>query len=229
MIETYGSTKIYRTKFETDYEELYQRLLPRLTEFFNTREEDIELGLRGNVSPLQNGNSTLRYPTGRQPDSWPELSEYFNFIKPHIVKYLNIIGKPSNNWNMNTCWIMVYPKDSFIKEHAHSPDDNTITIMFYLKRPKNSGDLFLRTDSKGFFLDLSKVYDSNNKELDDQGIIHKIETTQGDVIIQTGDIPHWTSASETDEEKVSIIIDLCYKNSMCVTGTLANSIPFSLE
>lgn len=225
MIENYGSAKIYRTKFETDYEELYQRLLPRLNEFFNSDEGAIDPGLRGNNTILQNGKSTLRYPKGRQPNSWPELNELIDFIKPHIVDFMNILEKPINNWNMNACWIMVYPRGSFIKEHAHSPEDDAITIIFYLKRPENSGDLFLRTDSSGSFLGIN----DNSGDDKGQGVIYKVETNQGDVIMHTGNIPHWTTENNTDEEKISVIIDISYKNALYSTSTFADPIPFVLE
>ena len=83
---------------------------------------------------------------------------------------------------MSGMWANRYPTLSYAKRHNHSRDDDVIDIIFNIKKPERSGDLFLKID--------------NNE--------YRLGIDEGDLIIFPGVLEHWTDPNQSGEDRIII-------------------------
>ena len=105
-------------------------------------------------------------------------------FKDLLIKVLSVLDP---DYRIEDTWFNIYKKGGYVKEHNHKSEKypNSKTGVYYLKKPLNSGDLYIE-----------------NK---------KIDLEEDDFIIFDGHKNHFTSKNETNEDRVIVSFNFVYK------------------
>ncbi len=178
MIEIINNTKFYRTKFPCNITEFQNLMLPKFEATYEQQE-----------GPILCKNGYSAYDS-HHIEQWPELQELMNFITEHANIYAKEID--FDPVRIGYAWNNKYPTGGHILPHRHTKHERiSITAVFYLKLPENSGDLFVRIP--------------NNDGYDDVKITGSVE---GEVFMHRSDLLHWTTPNQSIEEKTVIVTDI---------------------
>ena len=134
-------------------------------------------------------------------------------ITKKIKKYLETLGINSKNINlyMNRSWGTLSNEGENISSHQHS--NSHISFAYYLKKPKNSGDISFQTKDhynhitpnlfklRNFELGLFEL-NTNNAS------ITSVETYENDIFIFPSKTLHFTDVSKSKEPRISISGDI---------------------
>ena len=145
--------------------------------------ESLNSSLDGFVELKGSALTTAGIKNLNQPHTWPEVSEFINFMQEVAIEVFGPIDQNNYQKNIARSWANRYWKDSFIEEHNHEGVD--LVFSCYLNKPKDSGNLEL------FY---------NNKW-------NEIAVDTNDVIIFSGRIPHRTQQSYSDDPRVILAIN----------------------
>lgn len=183
MITDLNFIKIYRTNFNDHLKELQNDVIPKLDEKFFSKDVTSEsLVANGYISFFDEGGSHL--------DEWSEFAKFMEFIRFHINEYSKSLELTNNQLEITNMWANKYPTHSFIREHAHIIYKNLYSIVFYMKKPNDSGNLYIRDHSKGIDLEIT--------------------SDEGDVIIFPSNVTHYTSPNNNTADKYIIGLDFCF-------------------
>ena len=125
------------------------------------------------------------------------FSEIDNSIKSTELKIKTLI--------IRQAWCNVNRKNNWNIIHNHG--QYNLSAIYFVQKPKDSGSLALRdprailTASWGGWAD--KIYDLTNEN----AVIY-LNTTEKDLIIFPSFLDHFVSPSNTDEERISIAMDI---------------------
>ena len=122
---------------------------------------------------------------GRSLQNWEETKELQKFIKESMADY----DKSSRPYTLVTMWANKYPNGSFIKKHKHVVYENTVSAVFYLKAPSNSGKLLIQSEE-----------------------LIEITPNEKNLVLFPSYLEHWTTPNESQECRILIGADICYDN-----------------
>lgn len=144
-----------------------------------------------------------REDNGKRLYDKSEFKEYIKFIKPHIRSYLKELNVAENDAVVTAMWGVHYKPKQFVPRHNHTYDDyrkgsikkttdnDVIAILLYLKKPCNSGNLFIET--------------KNNLEFE-------FNLKAGDIIMfPSSSTWHRTDINESGDEKFIVGIEIVMK------------------
>ena len=100
---------------------------------------------------------------------------------PAFTNLLNkILSVVENNYKVEDVWFNIYKTGGYVKEHNHLSEkySNQKTGVYYLKKPVNSGELYIENE--------------------------KIELSEDDFIIFGGEKNHYTSKNKTNEDRIVV-------------------------
>ena len=193
MIESICPIKIYKTKYSGDLDSLKSILIPKLNPVFEKTKLNNQDSMRN--------NGLCSYNTVRDLHTWNELSQYTTFLNQHLLTYWNEL-----NYDMKRqptifeMWANVYNEGDFIDFHNHSPI--AITVSFYLKKPKNSGDIVFENPLET----LLKHQPIDYSNIDNYGswFSHKVNVEEGDVVMFPGYLKHKTTPNQSNDTRIII-------------------------
>ncbi len=193
MIELIHPIKIYKTKYTGDLHSLMNSISSKLPDVFAKTKINNQDSMRN--------DGLCSYNAVRDMHKWPELTPYVNFLNHHLPIYWKEL-----NYDINRCpsifemWANVYNPGSFIDAHNHSPI--TVTVSFYLKKPKLGGNLVfehpLETLLKHQPIDYSNI-DNYGSWFDQE-----IEVEEGDVVMFPGWLRHKTRPNLDTSNRIII-------------------------
>jgi hypothetical protein len=157
--------------------EISQKLYDRLESIFD-KTKDCFILEKGIITFFENEE-------GRSLHTWEETKELQEFMKRSMADY----DKSCQPYTIVTMWANKYPNGSFIKKHKHVVYENTISAVFYLKTPENSGKLFIQGEE-----------------------LVEITPIEKNLVLFPSYLEHWTSPNESNECRVLIGADICYDN-----------------
>lgn len=133
-------------------------------------------------------------------------------LAPHIGKYMEALQLRTDNLDLffQRSWPVVTRKGQKVKLHTHA--QSHISLVYYLKKPTESGGIrftmfsapnelapTLFEPQMGMFRIESTPINSNHVELD---------VEEGQVLVFPSSAMHQTLESESDEERISISADI---------------------
>lgn len=158
---------IYRTKLNLDNK--------RMINYLN------------NIKKTNKGvNKSNPEGTGWQSD-FLNLNDFVDLqeqIKPHVIKYMNDLSLKGIA-KMNSLWANFNNYKDYNEVHTHG--ESPLSTVYYLKKPKNSGDLFF--DSPIHSMNVSW---SNFRNVFNTGNISRVtfNVEENDLFIFPGWLPH---------------------------------------
>lgn len=178
IIEKINSNSIYRTKYPRDCKLLLEKISSKLDKVFNNNQDDV-------FSPAKNGATCsfwLTEENGKNLQTWEEFFDLLDFIDPHYKNYLSQLNILYESTSFVGMWANQYPRNSYARPHRHTINNDIINVLFYLQKPKNSGDLYLEINEKSY----------------------RIGVDEGDIIIFPGGLYHWTDINNSDEYRILV-------------------------
>lgn len=137
-------------------------------------------------------------------DSEIEKKIINDLIISHCSKFL-LQFKIKKEFQLNNLnfWINKNFKGSFNKPHNHG--FNSLSGVYYLKVPKNSGNLV--------FLDLNKTNNDNFKFFDNENFFaeYTIEPKEFDLILFFSETMHYVQPNNSDESRISMAFNIDIK------------------
>lgn len=220
MIETYDGIKVGMFKYDMP-EGFQESAISYVTEICRQPNMFLNIVPNAPVASLWNDNES-----DKRLYKLPLFSDFIGFVKPHLVEYLNSLGINESDAFVVGMWAVHYKPTQYVIKHNHvysdcsdkhngsiiqrkphidSTENDMISVLLYLNKPNNSGNLFIETP--------------NGKE-------HEFDLKQGDVIMfPSYSLMHRTSPNESREDKFVIVLDLAMKwvtNEHMIGECLAN-------
>ena len=139
---------------------------------------------------------TQKYDVKNYPHEWEELDEFNKWFS-------NCFQTIWKNWEYKLeswqeirfkSWVNYNNKNDYLLEHTHPYD--VMTIIFYIKKPSNGGDLQILSPL---------LYHWQNNA--DTKFWRDVPANEKDVIIIPGWMMHKVSVNKSDEERISITIN----------------------
>jgi uncharacterized protein (TIGR02466 family) len=174
---------------------------------FDIPIEEVDYNKVANECYLEKSKSEGRIRSNE--NGWQSNDIYPNPNIPHISNLIRVINAHSKtifkdygvrkeiNLGVDNSWINInFPGSSNIL-HTH---DGALSGTYYVKAPKNSGEIFLHNNS--IMQHINNTYlDINNKITCSQV---KYEPVAGRVLIFPGWVPHHVEINNSNEDRVSI-------------------------
>ncbi len=143
----------------------------------------------------------------------PLFKDFLTFIKPHILTYVQALGIIQEEAYVVGMWAVHYKPTQFVQKHNHvysdcstnysggtfikrevhknSSENDMVSIILYLNKPDNSGNLFIEMPN---------------------GVEHEFDLKAGDIIMfPSYSLMHRTSPNESNEDKYVIVLELAMK------------------
>lgn len=178
MIEIINNTKFYRVRFPCDIKAFKELMLPKFEPTYEQQE-----------GPILCKNGYSAYDS-HHIELWTELQELMTFITDHANIYAKEIGM--DPVRIGYAWNNKYPTGGHILPHRHTKHERiSITAVFYLQLPENSGDLYVRVP--------------NDNGYEDVKITGSVE---GEIFMHCSDLLHWTTPNQSTENKTVIVTDI---------------------
>lgn len=144
---------------------------------------------------VNDGTCSFCSPDGNKLYDWPEFQELLNFIDPHLEIYCERNSINRSDLNIANMWANRYRQYSFVKPHKHGDKKNNISAVFYLQKPKKSGNLHIGIPTNDIPEDCY------------------VEINEGDIILFPSYLMHWSEPNLNTKEKILIGIDYyCFNN-----------------
>lgn len=174
-------------KFPGDVVKLRKNLMPKLEKIFN-------LEVFPDVGPTINGGFCSFFAKegeGRTLNKWPELSEYLEFITPHIIDFAKKSNANKEDLKLRGVWTNKFPKGSSTKRHFHTEAEDTISTLLYIQAPSGAGDLHVEFPKEN---DIVEIKD------------YKI--VEGEIVIFHSSLWHWNDPNTNETPKIVIGIEV---------------------
>lgn len=188
MITEIFKTSIYRTNvFDNTCKKYFMNILKNYI-----KEE--KGTLKSNVGGFQT-------PVFKFDDNNIEEKYINNLIFSQCVNFFNNFKiKKSFQLNNLYYWINRNSRGSFNKPHIH--EKNSLSGIYYLNVPKNSGDLV--------FLDTHKFHNDNFKFFEDANFFseYHIEPKEFDLILFFSETIHYVQPNNSDQDRISVAFNI---------------------
>lgn len=125
----------------------------------------------------------------------PDISKLVTICKDHVKNFADKMGAQYSNIFVRDCWLNVYDENDFQEIHTHIYSH--ISLVYYVKVPENSGDLFI----------LAPDYLTNTAPIRCSVNSVKYMPTESDIIIFKSNVPHRVSPNKSKEHRVSIAMN----------------------
>ena len=185
-------TTIFQSKSSTlDNEKIIKFLYEKKNEDESKNEEPIK---RSNI----NGGYHSTFHIQRKK----EMEELCNFIvdtiNDNIVNYW-YLGDNINKKNIHKMWGMINNKNHL--NNAHNHPNTWLSGVYYLKVPKDSGDICFHdpVDSRSFSLDFSRLVRSREM---------CIKPEEGKLLLFPGWLYHSVTPNESDEDRMCVSFNI---------------------
>lgn len=178
-------TKTVKFKYPNDLAKLRESVMPKLQELFK-----VKVSFEG--TPVINGTCSFFNDdgSGKVLQTWPEFREYIDYIRPAFYDYVDSLGLNKEEAWLRGMWANNYVTGAYAKKHSHKLDTEVFGILFYLQKPENSGDLYIEIPQN----ELVEEYKANIEE--------------GDIIIFSSGLVHWTDPNINVKEKIVIGMEI---------------------
>jgi len=150
---------------------------------------------------------------GRKLNELPIFRDFVSFVKPHIIEYLKELGIEKSDAFVVGMWGVHYKPKQFVVRHNHvysdiamkhkgssfikrqphknSNQNDMMSILLYLNKPDNSGNLLIEMPN---------------------GIEREFDLKGGDVIMfPSHSLWHRTQPNESNEDKFVVVLELGMK------------------
>ena len=133
-----------------------------------------------------------------------EVKSFFQSIQKYIGKAIDDSGwsNPSNNFNVTSAWSIINVKSSSNSRHIHS--NNYISAAYYVKAPKDCGDIIFYDPRNARLIRKPKTNKGNflNAEL------INIKPQEGLLVLFPSYLHHSVEENLSDEERIVISFNL---------------------
>jgi hypothetical protein len=104
-------------------------------------------------------------------------------FRPVILEYSQQIGIDISNICIRAIWANIYYNGGSLKPHTHFYSDNYTNhgVLFYLKKPANSGSLYIGDT--------------------------ELQYEEGDIVIFPSSVEHWHSENMSDQPRILVGLD----------------------
>lgn len=190
MLTLINTTKIVKTSFPENLENFRNSVMPKLTELFKVAVNIPETPVvAGGICSFFNEDGS-----GKILQTWPEFQSYIEYIRPYVYEYTDAMGYERSRLWLRGMWANEYTTGSYAKKHKHYFDSDVFGVLFYLQKPKDSGDLYLEVPTDDTFEE------------------HKIKITEGDILIIPTQLMHRTDPNLNVIPKIVIGIEIVVLN-----------------
>lgn len=177
---------IGKFSFPGDHEKFYQSIKCQLDTLFS--RENHWTGIEGGVSSF---NESSYLEEDSEISQWPEMKSFQDQVWPNIKAYAREVGINSDQFKIRTTWANIYRPGGKVTRHRHVYPDKrpTYSLICCLKKPPNSGNLFV------------SIPGANDN------MIYEVDYDEGDVVIFPGRRLHWSGTNLSDDDRVLIAFD----------------------
>ena len=164
------------------------KLIQRATDFKTHKEVTL--------NPLL-GKMLQVYNFKDNPHQWKELDEFNEWFAPFVQKIWTNWNYKFDDWHeiRFKSWVNFSGKGCFSGEHTHGND--IMTMIFYLNKEANTGNLQV--------LNPNIFHWQNTPGCD--SIWEDVPTSSGDVVVIPGWMLHRVERNNTEEERISLVIN----------------------
>jgi uncharacterized protein (TIGR02466 family) len=194
------STKIYKNSYSGDLKNLQKSILPKLDDIF-------EMSKKNNQASMRNGSICSVNVCNNLQDHI-DLGDLLDFIKLSLKEYWENLNYIDADLKVYHVWANLYPPGSFIEKHNHSPAP--LTASFYLKKPKDSGNIIFENPISTL-LRYQPFKGLSDKDNYDVAFDSLLEVKEGDVVIFPGWLIHKTEKNNSLDDRIIIGFDLSYQ------------------
>lgn len=190
MITELFSIPVYTVKFEGDLKTIQSTCIPKIKSLMEQYD-------CSNFPNMEDG-ALCSYAKTFNIESWKELKPIIELIQSHVEIYKNYLNINSNIKVVpNSAWVSLYPPNAYLNLHAH--EKVGIAIVFYLKKPKDSGNLILKNN-----FNIWKFYEHqhNIDIVNDTPKIFDVE--EGDIVMFPAFLMHGTQVNNSNEDRIII-------------------------
>lgn len=133
-------------------------------------------------------------------------------LTPHIGKYMEALRLRTDNLDLfyQRCWPVVTKKGQKVSLHSHA--QSHISLVYYLKKPTESGGIrftMLRAPNElapNLFEPRMGVFRTENTPINSNHV--DLDVEEGQILIFPSSALHQTVESESDETRISISADI---------------------
>jgi uncharacterized protein (TIGR02466 family) len=150
-------------------------------------------------------------------NSWHSKIEYYknNILSETIQLFLNNyfdknnIFKDGTGFYMNALWFMINSKGGYNHKHGHfDKADCALSGVFWIKVPKNSGDIVFYNPEEYCNYQLDKSYSNIIKNIFNQKNSYSISPQEGKVILFPSHLDHSVEVNNSNEDRISISFNI---------------------
>lgn len=144
--------------------------------------------------------------------SWHSVStllhKYESFYEDFLQSFVLDITKHDfiPNFRVSACWFNINKKGSFNIPHVHG--GNELSMVWYLKAPKNCGDLELENPFLSSRSNLSESYPEDYYEENNLFDFMNLPAVEGRCYIFPSDLRHSVQENKSDELRISFSANL---------------------
>tara|TARA_B100000965_G_C19184585_1_gene580388 strand:- start:7 stop:630 length:624 start_codon:yes stop_codon:yes gene_type:complete len=172
-----------------DYKKLNENLISEIYNLKNKNKEGIN---RSNAGGAWHSSVFRMFD-----NEYPNLEKLRKIISKYFSKEISVMNKDIETLAM---WVNINGKDSYNQIHDHRRA--FYSGVYYIKVPKNSGNLYFYNPEIWFTDAFEKPELFLNKKYDKEKI--KYDSKEGDLYFFVGDLPHGVEKNISDEDRISV-------------------------
>ena len=199
MIHDLFSTKVYKNTYSGDLEKLKQNIIPKLDSIFEESKTNNQASMRNGAVCSVNVYNNLQNQI--------DLGDLLDFMSLSLKEYWTSLNYIDADLRVYHVWANIYPPGSFIDKHNHSP--SPLTASFYLKKPKDSGNIVFE-HPMATLMRYQPYKGLSDKDDYDTAFDSTIEVNEGDLVIFPGYLIHKTEQNNSLDDRIIIGFDLSY-------------------
>jgi len=193
MINEIFPIKVYKSKYPGNLDVLKERLIPLLKPIFDSTKNNNQGSMRyGGLCSYNVCNDLWNHV---------EISEISEFVSQEAEKYWKSLDYVNCGISIFQTWANVYPPGAHIDAHNHSPV--VLTGSFYLKKPKNSGEIVFENPLSTLLKHQPTKFLKVNEDYDSM-FDRKVETEEGDLVLFPGWLTHKTEPNNSNDDRIII-------------------------
>ena len=133
---------------------------------------------------------------------WEDI---FKMVSSKVIGMLKDQDSPDCNITITDYWINIAQLGGFQEVHQHSGDGTNLVVVYFLKFPKGSGDLYILNPEFAFYgsTDLNLIYNKNILSP-----FMKLNAKEGDVILFPANLNHFTGPQKIDKDRVTLSFNI---------------------
>ena len=137
----------------------------------------------------------------------------FDEISKHAIKFYSIYNADIKSHYFSNFWINISGKHHYNKLHSHS--GSFISGVYYIKVPKNSGEIVFENPSHMFIENKFQKFDNwtfEDKNKNDWNSYNspewKIEPEEKQLLMFPSYLRHYVEANKSDEDRISLSFNI---------------------